>query len=71
MMKNRVSFSFPQVYKALFIFITILSTVATVGRPFSKLKLIKRYPLILPFSYLLQFEIVFLPLLILQVIRLQ
>ena len=41
MFENRASFSFPQVYKALFLFVPIPFTVATVEGPFSKLKLIK------------------------------
>ena len=43
MLENQVIFSFPQIYKALFLFVTIPFTVATVEKPFSKLKLIKTY----------------------------
>ena len=41
MLESHVSSSFPQVYKALFLYATIPVTVATDERSFSKLKLIK------------------------------
>ena len=43
MLESRVSSSFPQLYKLLFLFVTIPVTVATAERSFSKLKLIKTY----------------------------
>ena len=43
MLESHVSSSFPQVYKALFLYTTIPVTVATAERSFSKLKLIKIY----------------------------